>query len=53
MQEAVNELRGGLGWMGTETPNPAAGGSNDAMSIRQQLLSGNYGTGSPASIGAW
>ena len=53
LQEAVNELRGGLGWMGTETPNPAAGGSNDAMSIRQQLLSGNYGTGSPASIGAW
>jgi protein Cut8 len=53
MQEAVNELRGGLGWMGAETPNPAGGGSSDAMSIRQQLLSGNYGTGSPASIGAW
>jgi protein Cut8 len=53
MQEAVNELRGGLGWMSAETPNPAAGGSNDAMSVRQQLLSGNYGTGSPASIGAW
>ncbi|KAF2849036.1 nuclear envelope protein-like protein Cut8 [Plenodomus tracheiphilus IPT5] len=52
MQEAVNELRGGLGWMGTETttavPAPA-----DAMSIRQQLLSGNYGSGSSASIGAW
>ncbi|KAF1830664.1 tethering factor for nuclear proteasome sts1 [Decorospora gaudefroyi] len=53
MQEAVNELRGGLGWMGAETNNTPAGGPADAMSIRQQLLSGNYGTGSPASIGAW
>ncbi|KAL6158318.1 Tethering factor for nuclear proteasome sts1 [Exserohilum turcicum] len=53
MQEAVNELRGGLGWMGTETSNAATAGPADAMSIRQQLLSGNYGSGSPASIGAW
>jgi protein Cut8 len=53
MMEAVNELRGGLGWMGSETSNPAAAaGPADAMSIRQQLLSGNYGTGSP-SVGAW
>jgi protein Cut8 len=53
MQEAVNELRGGLGWMGAEASNPATGASADAMSIRQQLLSGNYGGGSSASIGAW
>ena len=53
MQEAVNELRGGLGWMGSETPAPAAGGQADAMSIRQQLLNGSYGIGSSASIGAW
>ena len=53
MQEAVNALRGGLGWMGADTPNPAASGATDAMSIRQQLLSGNYGLGSPARIGAW
>jgi protein Cut8 len=52
MQEAVNELRGGLGWMGAETNNPPAAGPADAMSIRQQLLNGNYGTGSP-SVGAW
>ncbi|KAF2127323.1 tethering factor for nuclear proteasome sts1, partial [Dothidotthia symphoricarpi CBS 119687] len=43
MQEAVNELRGSLGWMGANVPNPAAGASADAMSIRQQLLSGSYG----------
>jgi protein Cut8 len=52
MQEATNELRGGLGWMAAETPAPAAGGQADAMSIRQQLLNGSYGAGS-ASIGAW
>lgn len=52
MQEAVSELRGGLGWMGAEVsshiPNPT-----DAMSMRQQLLSGNYGSSSSTSIGAW
>ncbi|KAL6706082.1 Tethering factor for nuclear proteasome sts1 [Coniothyrium glycines] len=57
MHEAVNELRGGLGWMGTDSsasaPAAAAGGSTESMSIRQQLLSGSYGSGSPASIGAW
>lgn len=52
MQEAANELRGGLGWMAAEAPAPAAGGQADAMSIRQQLLSGSYGSSS-ASIGAW
>jgi protein Cut8 len=52
MQEAVNELQGGLGWIGAETNSAAAAGPADAMSIRQQLLSGNYSTGSP-SIGAW
>ncbi|KAH8691786.1 tethering factor for nuclear proteasome STS1 [Phaeosphaeriaceae sp. PMI808] len=53
MQEAVNELRGGLGWMGSETPAPATSGPEGSMSIRQQLLSGNYGMGASPSIGAW
>jgi len=52
MQEAVSELRGGLGWMGTEASNHMSG-PTDVMSIRQQLLSGNYGSGSSTSIGAW
>jgi protein Cut8 len=51
MMEAVNELRGGLGWMGADAP--AASKPDDAMSIRQQLLSGNYGMGATAGIGAW
>jgi protein Cut8 len=51
MLEAVNELRGGLGWMGADAP--AANKPEDAMSIRQQLLSGNYGMGTTAGVGAW
>ncbi|KAH6639830.1 tethering factor for nuclear proteasome STS1 [Boeremia exigua] len=50
MQDAVNELRGGLGWMAADSQAPAS--QADAMSIRQQLLNGSYGAGS-ASIGAW
>jgi protein Cut8 len=53
MQEAVNELRGSIGWMDADTSGPPASGSADAMSIRQQLLSGNYGMGASAGIGAW
>jgi protein Cut8 len=53
MLEAVNELRGGLGWMGTDAPTHPTSGPEDAMSIRQQLLSGNYGMGTSAGIGAW
>jgi protein Cut8 len=39
--------------MATDTTTPAASGPEDAMSIRQQLLSGNYGMGASAGIGAW
>jgi protein Cut8 len=53
MQEAVNELRGSIGWMDADTSGPPASGPADAMSIRQQLLSGNYGMGASAGIGAW
>ncbi|KAF2833538.1 tethering factor for nuclear proteasome STS1 [Ophiobolus disseminans] len=53
MQEAVNELRGGLGWMAADAPAPATSGPEDSMSVRQQLLSGNYGMGASAGIGAW
>ncbi|KAF2278093.1 tethering factor for nuclear proteasome sts1 [Westerdykella ornata] len=53
MQQAVNELRGSLGWMGGETtPNPT-GGTLDTMSIRQQLLNGTYGMGSSVRVGPW
>lgn len=53
MQEAMNELRGSLGWMGGEQAAPAPGGAADTMSIRQQLLNGSYGLGSSVRVGPW
>lgn len=53
MLEAVNELRGSLGWMGGDMGSgfSNAGPSNDAQSIRQQLLNGTYGLGLPLKVG--
>ncbi|KAF2256461.1 tethering factor for nuclear proteasome sts1 [Trematosphaeria pertusa] len=53
MQEAVNELRGSLGWMDSDAPHPPVGGPAGNMSIRDQLLSGSYGMGASARVGAW
>lgn len=53
MQEAINELRGSIGWMGNDAPAPATNGPTDTMSIRQQLLNGTYGMNSPVRVGPW
>lgn len=50
LQLAVNALGSGLGWMGG---NPGAGNLNDPGSIRNQLLSGTYGTNQPVRVGLW
>jgi protein Cut8 len=52
MQEAVNELRTSLGWMGNEVQQPAAG-QHGNMSVRDQLFNGSYGMGTSARVGAW
>ena len=55
LQAAVHELGSSLGWMhGPDTQgygNP--GHSNDFGSIRDQLLSGTYGLGTPVKVGPW
>lgn len=52
MQEAVNELRANLGWIGGEAGGPSSGAAPDnSASIRQQLLNGTYG--SPVRVGPW
>ncbi|KAF2710612.1 nuclear envelope protein-like protein Cut8, partial [Pleomassaria siparia CBS 279.74] len=55
MQEALNELRGSLGWMEGDASSSVPGGPHgapaDPMSIRQQLLNGTYGMGAPG-VGA-
>lgn len=52
LQEAVNELRNSLGWMGSPLPSAGASGG-DQTSIREQLLSGTYGMGVPLKVGPW
>lgn len=49
MQVAVNALGTNLGWMGGN----AGMGSGDPGSIRNQLLSGTYGTNLPVQVGFW
>lgn len=49
MQVAVNALGSNLGWMGGNSGM----GSGDPGSIRNQLLSGSYGTNMPVRVGLW
>lgn len=55
LQAAVHELGSSLGWMhGPDAQgygNPS--NSNDFGSIRDQLLSGTYGLGTPVKVGPW
>ncbi|KAF1955445.1 Cut8-domain-containing protein [Byssothecium circinans] len=54
MQEAVNVLRGSLGWMGSEPQQlqPGMGNTSSNVSVRDQLLNGTYGMNT-AGVGAW
>lgn len=52
MQEALDELRTNLGWMGNEGQQPATG-QHGNMSVRDQLFNGTYGMGASARVGAW
>lgn len=54
LQAAVNELGSILGWMnGQEGQNyPNAAGA-ELGSVREQLLSGTYGLGTPVKVGPW
>ncbi|KAI9930874.1 hypothetical protein ASPWEDRAFT_247215 [Aspergillus wentii DTO 134E9] len=54
MQAAVNELGSSLGWMhGPDTQNYGNPVGNEFGSIREQLLSGTYGLGTPVKVGPW
>lgn len=51
MEEAVQELRSSVGWMGANSNNTSQAQPNDPTSIRQQLLSGTYGQS--LRVGQW
>ncbi|KKK26751.1 hypothetical protein ARAM_006754 [Aspergillus rambellii] len=54
LQAAVNDLASSLGWMhGPDAQGFGSPGGNDLGSIREQLLSGTYGLGTPVKVGPW
>lgn len=55
LQAAVHELGSILGWMGGSDAQGHGGpaGTDPGMSIRDQLLSGTYGLGTPVKVGPW
>lgn len=57
MLVAMQELSSSLGWMGSGESAAAAaagvGAGGDTSSIRQQLLSGTYGSNLPVRVGPW
>lgn len=54
LQEAVDEMRMNLGWMGGQPQTQQLGGrGNDVNSVRQELLSGTYGANLPVRVGPW
>ncbi|BCS00848.1 tethering factor for nuclear proteasome sts1 [Aspergillus awamori] len=54
LQAAVNELGSSLGWMHRpDAQGYGSPGGNDLGSIREQLLSGTYGLGTPVKVGPW
>ncbi|KAI4102394.1 MAG: hypothetical protein L6R37_004405 [Teloschistes peruensis] len=55
LQEAVDEMSKHLGWMGVQ-PSSAqqyGGRPDDLGSVRQELLSGTYGSNLPVHVGPW
>ncbi|KAL8770305.1 MAG: hypothetical protein Q9209_003941 [Squamulea sp. 1 TL-2023] len=54
LQEAVNEMSNHLGWIGSQPSIQQHGGrSIDLSSVRQELLSGTYGSNLPVRVGPW
>ena len=54
LQDAVNELNANIGWMGGQPPPQQQGNQKDDISlVRQELLSGTYGSNLPVRVGPW
>ncbi|KAL8798021.1 MAG: hypothetical protein Q9182_007020 [Xanthomendoza sp. 2 TL-2023] len=56
LQEPVNELSKHLGWIGSsqqQQQQQYPGRSDDLGSVRQELLSGTYGSNLPVRVGPW
>jgi len=54
LQEAVSELSANIEWMGGQTqPSQYGSRGDDISSVRQELLSGTYGSNLPVHVGPW
>lgn len=54
LQEAVDELNANIGWMGGQIQTQQSGNrGDDVSSVRQELLSGTYGSNYPVRVGSW
>ena len=55
LQEAVDELKAHVDWLGNQPPaqHHSQRGSDDLSSVRQELLSGTYGSNFPTRVGPW
>lgn len=54
LQDAVDELNKHISWMGGQHHGQQAGNrGDDISSVRQELLSGTYGTNYPVRVGPW
>lgn len=54
LQDAVNELNKHISWMGGQHHGQHAGNrGDDVSSVRQELLSGTYGSNYPVRVGPW
>ncbi|KAL8826112.1 MAG: hypothetical protein Q9170_007532 [Blastenia crenularia] len=54
LQEAIDEMSKHLGWMGgPSTAQQHDGWNDDLTSVRQELLSGTYGSNLPVHVGPW
>lgn len=54
MQDAMNELSANIGWMGGQPEGQQQGNRGGNLgSVRQELLSGTYGSYLPVRVGPW
>lgn len=53
LQAVVDELNTSLGWMGDQACQAEQAGRDESSSIRQELLSGTYGSNLPVRVGPW
>ena len=54
LQEAMNELNANIGWMGRQSQASQYGSRGDDVgSVRQELLTGTYGSNIPVHVGPW